>query len=183
MKYRLALTGLIMLAVAGCGLISKPVVGGPGDCPVPAADTQLLKSEEHRYCLLYPAGYTTEQPNPQETIIGSGSLLDVQNPRAYIVVRDANGRAASEIAGGIVAEVEASLPNWGVKQSTTEIGGETAIVLDNLPGQDIGRQAIVVHNDQTYTLTFVPAAPTGADAVQQMEQLYKTVVDSFRFMP
>jgi hypothetical protein len=182
-KYRLALTGLIMLAVAGCGLISRPVVSGPGDCPAPAADTQLLKSEEHRYCLLYPVGYATEQPNPQETIISSGSLLDVQNPRATIVVRDANGRAASEIAGGIVAEVNASLPSWSVKQSTTEIGGETAIVLDDLPGQDIGRQVVLVHNNQVYTLTFVPAGPVRTSPVQQMEQLYEAVVYSFRFIP
>jgi len=181
-KLRLALTVLLMLAVAGCGLISRPARGGPGDCPTPVAETQLLTSDEHGYCLLYPEGYTTENPNPQETIISSGSLLDVENPRADIVVRDANGRAASEIAGGIVAEVRSGLPAWRVRESTTEIDGETAIVLDNLPGQDIGRQAIVVHDDQIYTLTFVPAAPAGTEAVRQTEQLYKTVVDSFRFM-
>jgi hypothetical protein len=56
-------------------------------------------------------------------------------------------------------------------------------VLDNLPGQEIGRQAIVVHNDQIYTFTFVPAGPAGSDPVRQTEQLYKTVVDSFRFIP
>ena len=183
MGLRLALTGLIVLAVAGCGLISQSATGGPGDCPAPAADTELLKNEEQRYCLLYPNGYTTEQLNPQETTISSGSLLDVENPRAIIAVRDAGGRAAAEIAGGIVAEVKANLPRWGVRQGTAEIGGETAIVLDNLPGQDIGRQAIVVHNDQVYSLTFVPAAPAGTDAVQQAEQLYKMVVDSFRFIP
>jgi hypothetical protein len=171
-----------MLAVASCGLISQPSRSGPGDCLTPAANTQLLKSDELGYCLLYPEGYATDQPNPQETIISSGSLLDVENPRAYVVVRDANGRAASEIAGGIVAEVETSLPNWNVWQRAAQIGGETAIVLDNLPGQDIGRQAIVVHEDQVYTLTFVPAGPSGTDAVQQTEGLYKTVMNSFRFM-
>jgi hypothetical protein len=172
-----------MLAVAGCGLISQPVASRPGDCPAPAADTQLLRSDEHGYCLLYPKEYSTEQPNPQETIISSGSLLDVAKPRVSIVVRDANGRAASEIAAGIVAEVRTSLPAWRVRQSAAQVGGETAIVLDNLPGQDIGRQAIVVHNDQTYTLTFVPAGAAGTDAVQQTDRLYKIVMDSFRFMP
>jgi len=181
-KFRLGLTVVIMLAVAGCGLLSQPAGGEPGACPTPTADTQLLKNDEHRYCLLHPKAYTTEQPNPLETIISSGSSLDAENPRATIVVRDANGRAASEVAGGIVAEVKASLPNWSVRQSTVEIGGETAIVLDNLPGQDIGRQVIVVHNDEIYTLTFVPAGAAGTDAVQQMERLYKAVVGSFRFI-
>jgi hypothetical protein len=181
-KFRLGLTVVIMMAVAGCGLVSRPSRGGPSDCSAPAANTQALRSEEHGYCLLYPLGYTTEQPNPQETIISSGSLLDVENPRVFVVVGDANGRAASDLAGGIVAEVQTSLPNWGVRQSTTKFGGETAVVLDNLPGQDIGRQAIVVHNDRTYILTFVPAAPAQSGAYREMEQLYKTVVDSFRFM-
>jgi uncharacterized protein YceK len=182
-KYRLALTGLIMLAVAGCGLVSKPVVGGQGGCPVPTADTQLLKNEEHRYCLLYPKGYTAEQPNSQEMVIGSGSLQDIGGPRATITVSDAAGRPASEIADAVAAQVEASLPGWGVRQSAIMIGGENAIVLDNLPGQDIGRQVVVVHNGQHYSFTFVPAGPVGADAVQQMEQLYKTVMGSFRFTP
>lgn len=182
MKFRLALTGLLMLAVAGCGLISAPARGGPGDCPVPAAGTRLLRSDEQGYCLLYPESYTTEQPNPQETIISGGSLLDVETPRVAIVVRNANGLAATEIAGGILAEVRSSLPNWNVWQRAAQVDGETAIVLDNLPGQDIGRQAIVVHEDQVYTLTFVPAGPAGTEAVEQTEQLYKTVMDSLRFM-
>jgi hypothetical protein len=183
MKLRLGLTGLIMLAVAGCGLISRPAGSGPGDCPSPAADTQLLKDEEHGYCLLYPKDYRTEQPNPDETVLFTGSLQNVEAGRAYIQVSDAGGRAASEIAGGIVAEVKASLPDWGVRQSATKIGGETAIVLDNVPGQDISRQVVTVHNGRLYLLTFVPADPSQADAYQAMDKLYTTALESFRFTP
>lgn len=136
-----------------------------------------------RYCLLYPRQYSTEQPNPQETILFSGSPLDVGSPRVTITVSDANERAASEIARAITAQVEASLPGWGVRQSAAKVGGETAIVLDNLPGQDIARQVVIAHNGQHYSLTFSPAGPAGTDAVQQMEQLYKTVVGSFLFTP
>ena len=183
MKLRLGLTGLIMLAVAGCGLVSRPAGSGPGDCPSPAADTQPLKNEAHGYCLLYPAGYKAEQPNPQETVISAGSLLDVENPRITIEVTDAGGRAASEIAGGIVAEVKTSLPSWGVRQSATQVGGETAIVLDHLPGQDISRQVVAVHTGRLYLLTFVPADPAEADAYLAMDKLYKTALESFRFTP
>jgi hypothetical protein len=183
LKYRLGLTVVIMMAVAGCGLIPRPARDGPGDCPTPAANTQVLRSKAHGYCLLYPRGYRVEQPDPQETIITSGSLLDVERPRVTITVSDAAGRAASEIAGAVVAQVEACLPGWGVRRSATQIGGETAIVLDNLPGQDIGRQVVVAHNGQHYSLTFEPAAPAGTDPVRQMEQFYKTVMDSFRFLP
>ena len=183
MKLRLGLTGLIMLAVAGCGLISRPVGGGPGDCPSPAADTQLLKDEEHGYCLLYPKDYRTEQPNPLENVIFKGSLLDVENPRITIEVTDAGGRPATEIAGGIAAEVKASLPNWGVRQSATRIGGETAIVLDNVAGQGISRQVVAVHGGRLYLLTFAPAGPAQGDAYLAMDKLYKTALESFRFTP
>ena len=40
----------------------------------------------------------------------------------------------------------------------------------------------MVHDDQIYTLTFVSASPAGTGPVQQMEQLYETVIGSFRFI-
>jgi hypothetical protein len=169
-----------MLAVAGCGLGSQPVVGGPGACPSASGNTQLLRSDEHRYCLLHPKGYTTTEPNPQETVIANGTLPDAEHPRATISVHNANGSTASEIAAGIVADAEASLSDWSVRQSASIVGGETAIVLDNLPGQDISRQVIVVRDDQVYNLSFVP---TGTETSPEMDELYKSVVDSFRFIP
>jgi len=40
----------------------------------------------------------------------------------------------------------------------------------------------MVHDDQIYTLTFVSASPAGTGPVQQMEQLYETVIGSFGFI-
>jgi hypothetical protein len=183
MKLRLGLTGLIMLVVAGCGLISRPAGSESGDCLVPTADTQAFKNEEHGYCLLYPKDYQAEQPNPDETVLFTGSLQNADSGRAYIRVSDAGGRSASEIAGAITAEVKASLPNWGVRPSATKIGSETAIALDNVPGQDIGRQVVAVHKGRLYLLTFVPADPAQGDAYLGMDKLYKTALESFRFTP
>jgi hypothetical protein len=183
MKLRLGLTALLMLAVAGCGLLSRPGRGTGADCPAATADTQLLKNEKSGYCLLYPAGYKAEQPNPDETVLFSGSLQNVEAGRATIEVSDAGGRPAPEIAGGIAREIAASLPGWGLKQNTLSLGGETAIMLDNVPGQDISRQVVLVHAGRLYRLTFVPADPAQAGPYQGMEKLYKTVVESFRFAP
>lgn len=181
MKLRLGLTALIMLAVAGCGLISRPVATGESACPAATADTQTLKNEAHGYCLLYPAGYKAERPNPDETVFFSVSPQNVDAGRATIQVRDAGGQAAPEIAGGVVREIAASLPGWGVTQSTLRLGGETAIVLDNVPGQDISRQVVAVHGGRLYLLTFAPADPAESGATREMEKLYQTVVDSLRF--
>jgi hypothetical protein len=181
MKLRLVLTALLMLAVAGCGLISRPGATGESACPAVTADTPLLKSDASGYCLLYPAGYRTEQPNPDETVLVNGSLQNVETGRAYIKVSDAGGRAAPEIAGGMVKEVAASLPGWGVRQSTLRLGGETAVVLDNVPGQDLSRQVVAVHGGRLYHLTFTPADPAQSGAYEEMDKLYQTVVESFRF--
>lgn len=181
MKGRLALTALIVLVVAGCGLFVRPGSTRAKACPIPTGNTQLLKNEANGYCLLYPVGYKNQQPNPNETVFFAGSPLNVEAGRAYIEVRDAGGRAASEIAGGIVAEAAANLPGWGIRRGTATVGGETAMVLDNVPGQDIGRQVVMVHGDRLYLMTFVPADPAQGEAYQGMENLYKTVVESLRF--
>jgi hypothetical protein len=183
MKLRLGLTALLMLAVAGCGLISRPGATGESACRAATSDTHSLKNDTSGYCLLYPAGYRAEQPNPDETVLFTGSLQNLEAERAYIQVSNAGGRAASEIAGGIAAEVKASLPNWGVRQSATRIGGETAIVLDNVPGQDISRQVVAVHNGRLYLLTFVPVDPAQGDSYLAMDMLYNTTLESFRFTP
>jgi hypothetical protein len=183
MKLRLGLTALLMLAVAGCGLISRRGATGEGVCPAATADTQLLKNEERGYCLLYPADYLAEQPNPDETVFTKDSLQNVEDGRASIQVSDASGRAAPEIASGIVREIAATLPGWGLRQSTLRLDGETAIVLDNVPGHDPSRQVVLVHGGRFYLLTFVPTEPTQSGKYQEMEKIYKTIVESFRFAP
>ncbi len=180
MKVRVALTVVIMLAVAGCGLIPLPRARTAA-CPSPDAETRSLTQEAHGYCLLYPAAYLTEQPNPDETVLFVGSLLNVEAPRAFIEVRDAAGRTAPEFAAEIIADLTGGQPGWDIQQRTATIGGEPAIVLDNLPGQDINRQVVVVHGDRLYRMTFVPADPAQGEVYAAMERLYRTVTDSFRF--
>jgi hypothetical protein len=181
MRLRLGLTALLMLAVAGCGLLARPGGGRASACPTATADTQLLKNEASGYCLLHPADYRSDQPRPDEIVLFTGSLQNVEAGRATIRVSDAGGQAAPGIAGSITRDIAASLPGWGVRQSTRTIDGATAIVLDNVPGQDISRQVVMVRDGQLYLLTFVPADPAQTGAYQEMERLYETVVESFRF--
>lgn len=180
MKVRVALTVVIMLAVAGCGLIPLPGARTAA-CPSPTADTQSLMQEAHGYCLLYPAGYQAEQPNPDETVLFVGSLLNADAPRAFIEVRDAAGRTADDIAADIVADLTGGAPGWDIQRRTATVGGEPAIVLDNLPGQDINRQVVIVHGGRLYHLTFVPADPQQERLYAAMERLYETVAGSMRF--
>ncbi len=75
------------------------------------------------------------------------------------------------------------MPGYAVERTFgLSVGYEPAWVLENVPGQDIGRQVLVVHDGQLYTFTFVPADPSAGDVYAQMEMLYTTVVNSFRFL-
>lgn len=150
-------------------------------CPEPAAGTSLLQNPEHGYCLLYPATYTVEKPNENETVLVVGSLLNVADPRVHIEVSEAAGRAAAEVAGQL--EAEASIPGLEVKRSSVTIGGEEAIVLDNLPGQDINRRVLLVHEGRLYNLMFAPASSDAGEVYERMEELYSLIVSSFTFLP
>jgi hypothetical protein len=62
------------------------------------------------------------------------------------------------------------------------IGGEPAVMLDGMPGQHLSRQVVVVHGGRLYRLTFVPSDRSLAESYEQMEHLYASVLDSFRFV-
>lgn len=145
-----------------------------GSCPESTADTRLLKDSKHGYRLLFPITHKVEKPIENETDLVIGSLLNVQDPRVNIVVEKANGRTAAvasdeevqdaegrtsmQIADEMAAEVEAAMPGCSVERSFgLTLGYEPAWVLENVPGQDISRQVVVVHDGQLYKLTFMPA--------------------------
>jgi hypothetical protein len=152
-------------------------------CPAPTTDTELLTHTEHGYCVLYPTGYTAEHPNESETVLVVGSLLNMEQPRAYIEVDDAAGRTAEQVADEVLAEFESVAPGFGIERAETTIKGEPAMVLEGLPGQDISRRIMIVHDERLYTLTFVPADEALGEVYAQVETLYNTVIGSFSFLP
>ncbi|MGE5138211.1 MAG: hypothetical protein ACM3JD_02010, partial [Rudaea sp.] len=157
-------------------------VGAANVCPSPAPDRQLWENQEYAYCLQYPAGYKVEQPGEGVTVIMTDSLLSVQQPRANIEVENANGRSASSAATQLAAEFEASVPGIKIARTNITLGGEQAVVLDNLPGQDLNRRVLVVHDNRLYTLMFSPTDQSLGDAYSKLEELYQAVTESFRFI-
>ncbi len=59
------------------------------------------------------------------------------------------------------------------------LDGEPANQFDQVPGQDLSRQVLMVHNGRLYTLTFIPDDPDAGAAYDEMQLLYDTVMDSF----
>jgi hypothetical protein len=156
----------------------------PGeDCLEAKAEEQPLTYEAYNFCLLYLTGYDVDEPAENQIVLYVGSLLDVAHPKVFIEVQDAAGRTAEQIADELATEVQGSMPGYNVQRSFgLSVGYEPALVLENMPGQEISRQVIVVHDGQLYKLTFVPADEQTGELYTQMESLYTTVVNSFRFL-
>jgi hypothetical protein len=153
------------------------------DCLEAKADERPLTFETYNFCMLVPTGYDVDEAAENQVTLYVGSLMDVEHPKAFINVEDAAGRTAEQAAEGRAAEIEAVMPGFSLERSFgLTVGYEPAWVLENVPAQDISRQVFVVHEGLLYTLTFVPADPSMGDVYTQMEELYATVVNSFRFL-
>ena len=86
----------------------------------------------------------------------AGSLQDVSHPKLFIQVADARGRTAEQVADAVVAEATDGLPGFEIDRPFgVTIGYEPAALLDGVPGQDLSRQVIVVHDGRAYKLVFV----------------------------
>jgi hypothetical protein len=87
-----------------------------------------------------------------------------------VKVTPANGQSLDEAIAGYTEVQE----DFGLEMEDVELAGETAVQINNMPGQNISRALFTVHDDQLYQLTLVPA---GAD------RLYGQVIDTFQFLP
>jgi hypothetical protein len=141
----------------------------------------LLTLEQFGFRFRYPAQY--------QTVIGQKGLClspaqeygppgpcHVQN--LGIDVQDAQGRTLEDAAEEAAARGN---PDVEVKRTPITVGGQPAILLDDIYSVDVLRIVVVVYNGRIYQLTFVPWADDPA-ADSPLGILYNTVIDSFEFL-
>ena len=145
-------------------------------CPTASDDTYLLRNPQHGYCLLYPATHKVERPNADEVDLVIGSLLNTTEPRANIRVVTGDGVTAASFADDIVTSFE----GFEIARSETTVAGQPAVVLDDVPGQDINRQVIFTYEERLYHIYFTPIDPADTTAIDGFMQ---GILDSFTFMP
>ena len=150
----------------------------PLPCPAPYPGTDLLERDDHGYCLLFPDEYEVLRPNPDETVLAVGGLMDTENPRAYVRVTGAEGRTADQHADDLLAD----MAGFDIGRSTVNIGGERAALLENVPAQDMMRVVFVVHADRLFRIDFVPVGADYGPLAERTNELYYTLAESFRFM-
>ena len=159
---------------------SMQATTSPAVCPTPNADQQLLLSQENGYCLLYPAEYSLALPNPDAIEIVKDTVMNHIDPRLSIQVEAAAGRNLAEVARQMEADYVPA--GFSVERGTITVDGVEAVMLDNLPGQDLNRRVAFVQNGRLYSLFFAPVGDEGSDVRRQAERLYRQVLDSFRFL-
>lgn len=177
-----------ILALASCAPATNAAAptGEPAQtCPSPSADTKLLMNEEHGYCLLHPAEYDVVYPPMEHCLASTVNSMECQfvtftlthtSTSAWISVDEASGRTASEVADAQIAFLG---PDFNIQRADLTIDGEPAVLMDGLPGQDIVRKVVIIHNDLLYTLSFTPWDKNDTALVN----LYNTVVNSLHFLP
>jgi hypothetical protein len=162
------------------------LMAGP-ECPEAIAGTTLFTNAEDGFCLLLPEGYTVDDSlstdnGGGETAVFIGSMLDADHAHLFITVEDAVDRTLEEITGAHELEIETALPGFDVMWSFGYmLDGIAANQFDQVPGQDLSRQVMMVNGGRLYTLTFTPDDPQ-ANAYADMQILYDTVMDSFSFL-
>ncbi len=157
------------------------LVAGP-ECPEPVENSMIYTNEPAGYCLLVPATYTAQETNPSEMAFFVGTIQDVTHARMFITTEDANGRSLVDVSTAKETEVETAMPGFDVMWSFGyALDGVPANQFDQLPGQDLSREVVMVHDGRIYTLTFIPDDPSAGDAYTEMETLYNMVMDSFSF--
>ncbi len=154
-----------------------PLWAGP-ECPDAPVGMMLFTNDVDGFCLLLPGEYEVEISDGQ-TAVYVDSLMDAAHPRLFITVEPANGRTLEEVT---TAKQEEFADFEVMFSFGYMLDGVFSNQFDQLPGQDMSRQVVLVHHDRFYTLTFVPDDPSMGEVYAKMQTLYDTVMDSFSFL-
>lgn len=152
----------------GTGPAVAPAADG-ATCPEAQPGLATVRNYQQGFCLLVPADYTVFDTAPNEIALVRDSLMNVTDPRLHIAVTAAEGRTAEQLADELLAE----LTGFEIERSTTEVAGQPAVVLTNMPGQDLNRRVLIALNDRLYDLTFMPLSSP------DLENFYTTILTYF----
>jgi hypothetical protein len=140
---------------------------------------ETFSSDELGFCFSYPQGYTS-LPESETVEIVAPALPGTDLPGIFwLEISDAYGRSAEVIANEDLTT--AAGLDVGVWDLT--VGGDPAVALDGMPGQDFQRRVYVVHGQTLYVLAFMPTRSQNLDVSDQMEALYTAVINSWAWSP
>ena len=156
--------------------------GLPGTdlCPAAAEGAAPYLNEADGYCFLYPEGFEVEQPEPGVLLISdpAGDDAVVLRPTLTITAQPSQAVVVEEVIDALAQEY----PDRELETETTTIGGQSALVVANLPGEVGNRQAFVIWFDVLYTLTAQPIDEALPEETAAAEAIWSLVTDSLTFV-
>jgi len=135
----------------------------------------VVASEQWGFCFTVPEGFTQVPGIELVEVMGPYAGSGPEPGLMWVDVTEAEGRSAEEVANEEVAAVGGLNP----PRYTVTLGGEEALVLDGMPGQDAVRKVYIVHAGKLYRLSFSPYRSDNVTANDQMEALYAAVTSSW----
>ena len=147
--------------------------------------SEFFSSDQLGLCFSYPQGYTLN-PDSDTVQIAAPILPDTDVFGLFwLEISDSNNRTAEEVADQDMtyAVAQQGVPLENLSRWTVSLGGEQAVVLDGMPGQELQRRVYIVHEQTLYVLAFWPARSENKAASDQMEALYAAATSSWAWSP
>lgn len=189
---------LLTLPLAAC---SSFVQAAPGQTPTSTQPPEIVGeslpcltagegevsfvNDKHGYCLLYPAGFTADRPEPNVVVIHGPNYSAGPEPLTGFVniqqLESAQGRSAAQVSDGVVAEFQ-EFEDIIIERVDTLLDGEPAVEIIGVPGQSLSWHIVTIHQDRVYQLVFSPLGEENGQAFSDMQKLYDIVMQSFTFL-
>ncbi|GIK56345.1 MAG: hypothetical protein HND44_06595 [Chloroflexi bacterium] len=148
------------------------------DCSEAVPGAHQLIDAVQGICFLYPDNYDVFQGEDGSLTLYVRSLLNTEAPLATVRLEALNGRAIQEIIPDYPSDAELA----AMSLLTIELGGEQATVLDNLPGQDVNRRVIALHNGRLVDMMVARIGDEYGAVGEQAEALYQMITETFQFI-
>ncbi len=176
------LAALLLAACGGAGQAAGGSEAVEGPCPQPGSGERSYRDETLGICFSYPEGYNVAPEGDNGLLVFAGEQPQPLTPKASIQIEPAEGRTADGLAGEVMAGVQGV---EGIERVYgLMIGGETQVqVIDHLPGEELYRLVLVVHDGQLYRLTFTPSDHNLGPLFDEVDRLYGSLTNSFTFLP
>jgi hypothetical protein len=160
---------------------SGPVtVAGPEACKLNG--TSMIYSPEDGYCFSYPVRFHRTDERGPIAIYGPASGPGPEPLYAAVTLEISSlpeGQTLDDVANNFIAQLgDVPTPQTRLTQM---IDGETALMLEVVPGMLGSRDLFVIHEGKLFHFTFWPAPSVATETEADVKDLYRTVTQSFHF--
>jgi hypothetical protein len=161
-------------------------------CPTQGEGTNLYLSKENGFCLLYPSSFSLkpdeQRPDDAITLMGPRETDKPKTQEEIAVVMSVayNGPADGLDSSAYARKWHtffAGSSNNPYSEQQASLGGQPAVVLNDLPGFVAQRSAFVVANGNKYQITLSPQPEDMPELAQAASLGWETVTASIVFFP